>query len=252
MSTAQELVASYLEWLKQNITAQDVGKWVQISTPFLDRHNDYTQIYVKAVADGLVLTDDGYVLGDLTASGCDVTSPRRRELLGQIVRGYGVQLEKDELTVRATAETFAQRKHALLQAMLNVNDLFLTSRSTVRGLFFEEIEQFLTSHQIRYVQSVQVAGRTGLSHMFDYVIPRWNQAPERIVKAINSPSKEKIQSVLFAWSDIRDTRKGSKFFAMVNDAERPLATSLAAACKAQDVEVVPWSKRGDFVPELSA
>ncbi|MFZ5825499.1 MAG: DUF1828 domain-containing protein [Bacillota bacterium] len=140
MKPVHDLVASYLDWLKSTITVKDLDGWSQNSTPFLDRHNDYLQIYVKADGDSFLLTDDGFVLADLSASGCDIATPRRRELLTQIVNGFGLQVEDDELTTRATTSTFAQRKHSLLQAMISVNDLFLTSRSTVRGLFLEEVE----------------------------------------------------------------------------------------------------------------
>jgi hypothetical protein len=252
VNTPQDLITSYVQWLKQQITVRELDGWVQFTTPFLDRHNDYMQIYVRSEGEHLTLTDDGYVLNDLALSGCEISTPRRRELLEQIIRGFGVQLNQDELMVRATKSTFAQRKHSLLQAMMSVNDLFLTTRSTVRGLFFEEVEQFLLDHQIRFVPSVQVAGRSGLSHTFDYVIPGWNKAPERIVKAINSPTKEKVQSMLFAWSDIRELRKRSQFYAMVNDTERSISTSVAAACEDQGVQVIRWSQRKDYVPALSA
>jgi len=139
MSAAQDLVTAYLEWLKDNMSVREVEGWVEISTPFLDRHNDYLQIYVRADGDQLTLTDDSYVIQDLLGSGCDVSTPRRRELLERIVHAFGIQVENDELTVRATKANFAQRKHSLLQAMLSVNDLFLTSRSTVRTLFIEEV-----------------------------------------------------------------------------------------------------------------
>lgn len=252
MTTPLDLVTAYVEWIREHITVREVDGWVQVSSPFLDRHNDYMQIYVKAEGENLVLTDDGYVLNDLTASGCDIDTPRRRELLENIIRGHGVQLDHDELTVRATPTTFAQRKHSLLQAMLAVGDLFLTARSTVRGFFVEEVEQYLLMNQVRYVPSIQVAGRSGLSHTFDYVIPAWNKAPERILKAINTPTKEKVQSLLYAWSDIRDIRKGSKFYVMINDSERPMAAGLAAACAEQGVAVVLWSRRAEYVTHLSA
>lgn len=252
VTVAEELVASYLDWLKQSISVQNIGDWIQISTPFLDRHNDHLQIYVRAEDGHLVLSDDGYILDDLEACGCDIGSPRRRELLQTILRGYGVELHNRELTVRATRETFAQRKHALLQAMLGVNDLFLTSRATVRGLFLEEIEQFLISHEIRFVHAIQIAGRSGLSHTFDYAIPAWQRTPERLLKAVNSPTKDKIQSLLFAWTDIRDVRKGSKFFVVVNDDERKMPSRLKDACESEGVGVIPWSQRNDFAAILSA
>lgn len=252
MSSSENLVTTYLDWLKQNITVREVDGWTQISAPFLDRHNDFMQIYVRAEGETLRLTDDGYVLSDLHASGVDLTTPRRRELLEQIIRGFGIQLDQDELTATATKSTFAQRKHALLQAMMSVNDLFLTSRGTIKGLFLEDVERFLQEQQIRFVPSVQVSGKSGLSHTFDYVIPAWNRVPERILKAMNTPTKDKIQSMLYAWDDIREIRKGSHFYAMFNDTERALSSGLMAACEDKGVNVVPWSRRAEYVAVLSA
>ena len=47
-------------------------EYVQITTPYLDRHNDYTQIYVRREAGGFVLTDGSETINDLRASGGDV------------------------------------------------------------------------------------------------------------------------------------------------------------------------------------
>lgn len=252
MTTAQELVTNYLEWLQQNMTHREVGDWVEISTPFLDRHRDHLLIYVKAEGDRWTLSDDGYILNDLISSGCDVTSPRRKEMLEQIVRGHGVTIEGDELTVQATASTFAQRKHALLQAMLAVNDLFFTNRTAVRGLFMEEVEHFLVEHQIRFVPTVQFSGKSGLSHTFDYVIPAWNRSPERVLKTMNQPSKEKIQSMLFAWNDVREIRKGIKLYAVVNDQEKRIPNNLVTACVSEGVNILNWSRRAEYLEELTA
>jgi len=107
-------------------------------------------------------------------------------------------------------------------------------------------------HQIRFISSVQVAGRTGLTHAIDYVIPSWDKAPERLIKTINNPTKEKVTSMLFAWNDIRDFRKSSRLYAMVNDTDKPLSANLASVCQDQGVNVVPWSRRQEYLAEFSA
>lgn len=253
METREALVESYLAWVKARLTSETIGDWIRLTTPFLDRHNDFMEIFVKVDGDRLILTDDGYVLNDLEQSGCAVTSGRRRELLDQILSGHGVSLHDDELTIQANLSNFAQRKHLLLQAMLAVNDLFLTSRPIVRGLFLEEVEQFLTVNQVRSVPNFQLAGKSGLSHAFDFAIPSWGQAPERLIKTINRPSKEKITSLLFAWSDTRAIRrKPVQLFAFMNDQERPASAALVEACHNEGVEVVHWSAREQYVSVLTA
>ena len=69
-SETSKLIDDYLFWLKDKTALREVGeKWVEITTPHLDRHNDCLQIYVKKDDKGYLLTDDGYIISDLKMSG---------------------------------------------------------------------------------------------------------------------------------------------------------------------------------------
>ena len=107
-----------------------MNQWVEITTPYLDRHNDYLQIYVKKTNGGFLLTDDGYIIDDLKQSGCKLDSHKRQELLKMTLNGFGVQKDGNELQVHASAESFALRKHNLLQAMLAVHNMFYLAIET--------------------------------------------------------------------------------------------------------------------------
>lgn len=78
------LLDQYWKWLKDKTTLRQINDWYEITTPHLDRHNDYIQIYARKSNDGFLLTDDGYILDDLEMSGCPIDTPRRRELLGRV------------------------------------------------------------------------------------------------------------------------------------------------------------------------
>ena len=65
----EQLVSTYVDWLKAKIEVQDINGVCEITTPFLDRHNDRLQIYVERGEHGLRLTDDGYIITDLEMSG---------------------------------------------------------------------------------------------------------------------------------------------------------------------------------------
>ena len=106
------------------------SSWVEITTPYLDRHNDYLQIYVKKTNGGFLLTDDGYIIDDLKQSGCKLDSYKRQELLQMTLNGFGVKKDGNELQVHTSAESFASCKHNLLQAMLAVNDMFYLAIET--------------------------------------------------------------------------------------------------------------------------
>jgi len=64
----QTLLNQYLAWLKDKTALRQVKEWIEITTPYLDRHNDYLQIYVKRENSGFFLTDDGYTIEDLKCS----------------------------------------------------------------------------------------------------------------------------------------------------------------------------------------
>ncbi len=52
MTVAQEiekLLNDYRTWLRDKTTLREVnGEWVEITTPYVDRHNDALQIYARA------------------------------------------------------------------------------------------------------------------------------------------------------------------------------------------------------------
>ena len=134
----QQLLNEYIAWLKDKTTLREApDDWVEITTPYVDRHNDHLQIYAKK-RDGIyILTDDGYTIQDLTMSGCKLDSQRRKDLLKMTLNGFGVQIENDALMLKASKENFALRKHNLIQAMLAVNDLFYLAVPMIASLFYE-------------------------------------------------------------------------------------------------------------------
>ena len=81
MSTTDDLINRYYDWLKAKTNWREINEWVEITTPYLDRHNDCIQIYLKRQDGEWVLTDDGYTLADLAQSGCEIDTPRRKALL---------------------------------------------------------------------------------------------------------------------------------------------------------------------------
>ena len=95
----QILIDDYYAWLKDKTDLHQIDQWVEITTPYLDRHNDYLQIYAKDSNGGFVLTDDGYTIEDLSQSGCNLESPKRQDLLQMTLNGFGVQKDGRALQV---------------------------------------------------------------------------------------------------------------------------------------------------------
>lgn len=249
----QRLLDEYLAWLRDKTTLRQVtGDWVEITTPYLDRHNDYLQIYAKKNDGGFVLTDDGYVIEDLVQSGCKLDSPKRQDLLRVTLAGFGVSNNGGALEVRTSPDNFALRKHNLIQAMLAVNDLFYLSVPMVASLFYEDVVAWLDANEIRYTPNVKFTGKSGYDHLFDFVIPKSRRRPERILQTITRPSRDTAEAVAFKWIDTKDVRApDSRAYAFLNDQEQHVPQGVVDALHNYDVAPVVWSERQTVKEELA-
>ena len=125
----EQLIEEYYKWLKDKTTWKELNNdWVEITTPYLDRHNDYIQIYLKQEGAEYKLTDDSYTIDDLEQSGCSSDTEQRQKFLEVTLNGFGVQQNKNELFVKTNQQKFALNMHNLIQAILAVNDIFYLAR----------------------------------------------------------------------------------------------------------------------------
>jgi hypothetical protein len=241
----KQLLDEHFRWLKNKTILKSIDKdWVEITTPYLDRHNDCLQIFVRKESSGYELTDDGYVLADLESSGCTIDTPKRQELLNTTLSGFGVQLKDGQLTIRATSESFAAKKHNIVQAMLAVNDLFYLASPYVTSLFMEDVTQWLDLTEIRYTPKIKFTGRSGYDHMFDFVIPKSKSQPERIVQTLSNPKKDSAESLVFKWLDTKDTRAAdTSLFVFLNDTNASVSDNVIEALNNYNLNPVLWSQR---------
>ncbi|MGE5340379.1 MAG: DUF1828 domain-containing protein [Candidatus Omnitrophota bacterium] len=120
----KNLIDDYLKWLKERTIINPIGEWYEITTPFLNRHNDYIQIYAKKeTEDRIILTDDAETLNEMELSGFNLNSPRNKRELEIILNGYGVILEEKKLISVSDRRSFPEKKHNLIQAILSINGL---------------------------------------------------------------------------------------------------------------------------------
>lgn len=249
----QSLLDQYAQWLRDKTTLRQVKDWLEITTPYLDRHNDYLQIYAQRRDGEYLLTDDGYVLEDLELSGCKLDTPKRQALLTTTLNGFGVRDNKGRLEVLASPDNFASRKHNLIQAMLAVNDLFCLASPTVASLFYEDVEAWLDENDIRYTSKVKFTGASGYDHLFDFVIPKSRRQPERVIETINRPNRNSVEAATFAWMDTRDVRpKESRFYAFLNDTTHSVPQDALSALANYNLRPVRWSRREEVKEELAS
>ena len=249
-----DLLKNYVRWLKDKTIVKQIREdWVEITTPYLDRHNDCIQIYAKKTDSGYLLTDDGYIISDLVSSGCILEKPKRKEMLLTTLSGFGVSFQNDALCVNATSDNFSLNKHNLLQAMLAVNDMFYLSTPYIESFFKEDVANWFDLSYIRYTPKVKFVGKIGYDHLFDFVIPKSPKKGERIVQTLSNPRKTGAENLVFKWMDTRETRdSNSSLYVILNDANDKISSQMIDSFKNYDIKPILWSEREKKKNELAA
>lgn len=250
-------IKSYISWLKDNLTEVKVAPGIiEVTTPFLDRHNDYTQIYIEEKEDGEYrLTDDAYIISDLRMCGIDPYSKKRKKLILDAARKRGVQvdLDTDELWLTAMKEDLGEAQHYLLQTMLDVNDLFCLSPQQIKSIFLEDVQLFFDTNELYYSKNINIRGRSGYMQSFDFTMQRNSKHPERFIKVMNRASRSNAERLIFSWEDIKTEREdGSQLLIVMNDEESKKQTQqIGKIFREYNITPVYWSKRGDSIPLFS-
>ena len=110
----QLLYDDYMKWLRDKSSLKERGDCIEITTPYLDRHNDHVQIFAKPIGKGqYMLSDAGYTITDLEMSGCALQSPKRKQLLDLTLHGHGVEVRDNVLQIPATRDKWSSSRRRL-------------------------------------------------------------------------------------------------------------------------------------------
>ncbi len=249
MTWINEHIAEYYKWLKDRtiVLSDENSGWTLVNTPFVGLFNDHIELYAKKDHDLITLTDNGETFHNLDLTGLSVSrSAKRRELVEAILLNYGIQAKGEELSVECNAGNFAQKKHNLLTAVLELNDLYVLSEHNVASIFKEDVRQYLDELNIIYTADFISKGTTGLEFTFDFQISKRNE--EIVIKSFNSFNKTNLPVFLFSWEDIKPVReraskKTVRAVAIVNDENKDVKSEFIDALNAKKADHIVWSQR---------
>lgn len=248
----QQMINSYAEWIKSEISVEKYGEYYELTTPYLDRFNDYLQIYVKQDEDGTItMSDDGYIIGNLISSGVSFSnSPKRKEMLQKIARKYSVTFNDEEIMITANEGNFPIKKHLLIQAMIDVDDMFVLAQDNVKDFFAEDVATYFDAHNIMYSRDLSLIGKTGTAHTYDFFIQRTKNRNEIFCKTINNLKESSRNLTIFNWIDAKGIRQTeSDLWVIINDENR-LKKEDTQAFEQYGILAMPYSKRNEYVQRL--
>ena len=248
---------TYVDWLKQNIEQYRLNdNTFRLTLPFLDRNNDYIEIYIIDNGDGTYhITDDGATINDLELGGFDfVNSNRRMYILEYIIASYGVtKTNNNELTVNCTSNDLPLKKHMLAQCMIKVSDMFYLSRSNVQSVFLDDVQKFLDVNDVRYVDNIYLTGKSKLTTHYDFAIARSKKSSERFIKVVNNMDLNSARNIIFAWNDTKDMRQHeAKLYTFIQNVDKKVSSDAIGALKEYSINPALWTDRDKYIIELTA
>lgn len=249
-----DLINRYSTWLRKETSVRQIDNRVEITTPFLDRHNDFIQIFAEIENGCLILTDDGYVLNDLELSGFNLETPSRLALLEISLNRFDVTYENKRLLVEISESDFAIQKLNLIQAMLAIGDLaYLDSDKPLKtDLFFTKVENWFNRTNIRFTPNHMITGKSGFIHRFDFVIPKSQLKPERLIHVVKRPNLSVARNIVFSWLDTEQSRSPDTLaYALFDDSDHWSENADRNLAKNR-ISTIPWSERDTSVSELVA
>lgn len=126
----------YDEWNSKKLILEDFNDFIEITTPFVDMHHDFIQLYfVKEEKNNFKITDGSYILSELKILGIEIKKSRKRnEFFRTYLNTFGVQYNEktDELFVTfSDLSEYPEKQHRLIQCILRISDMLLTSKNSV-------------------------------------------------------------------------------------------------------------------------
>ncbi len=247
-----KLTEEYHNWVSESTTLREIENCVEITTPFLDRHNDMMQIFATVSGDEITLSDYGYTIEDLEFCGINVNTSNRSKLIEQNLNGFGVKRNGNDLVTRATAQDFALRMHNLVQAMIAIDDLYYLATPSRVSRFDADLVTWLNDSGISF-DTKKFKGKTGYNVDYKYVIPQSSKMPERMLLTIDNPDRNAVEQVAFRWLDIRDDRPSdARLYPILNDAHCISVMKEMDALRSHEISPIPWSERESVREELAA
>lgn len=249
-----QLKKIYNEWNKQKIQFEDFNSFIEITTPFVDMHHDLIQLYLSKENNTYILTDDGHTVNELNLLGIDIkNTEKRKEFIYMSLKIFGVKINEktNELYVSFNnLNDYPEWQNRLIQCLIRISDMLLTSRNTVISIFTEEISNFFLENNIFFSEGISFIGVSGKSQRFDFALPRSKTKNEKLIKAINSPAPESYREPLFSWLDVKETRNYSEFMVIANDTNKELTDSFLEPFHNYSVEVLKWTEKNKWVERL--
>lgn len=249
------------EVMKANLgelfTCTEQGVYLRIRTPYLYPDGDNIDLFCKTDGDVITVTDLAETARWLRMQSVSPRrSPKQRQLIEDICLTHGVEFYRGMLLARCRpGDSLAMVVTRVAQATLRVSDLWFTFRTRAIESIADEVADYLTEHQLSFVRSEKLAGRSGRSWIVDFHVrvPAHSSLVYVLSTGNRSAARSVAEHVLAAWYDLNHLAVGPEALRFVS-----LFDDTADVWAGEDFRLVEelstvtrWSRPDEFASVLA-
>ena len=257
MELIEQKMNEYFNWLKQSYKYKKMDSSTEITTPFRNHLNDFIRIYVDFLPyKSIILSDDGLTLNELKMANINTKTKARNRIIQSILNQFNLSLKDDEIIAHVKNESFAQSKHDLIQGILKIYDLTITSKNNVSSLFYEDVFNFLYEEELAGTAEVSVSGESGIKYSIDYILPETKSKPEKLINFANNLDFNKVTNDVYMYRDVKTNRPSRnnqtpKMFIIANDVDHPINDKARYAAEHENLLILHWSDKEKIISTLT-
>ncbi|WP_165849924.1 DUF1828 domain-containing protein [Listeria kieliensis] len=260
----KKLKKEYLDWSMKKINFETDQDFIKIETPFVDPSNDYINLFLEQKSAHYILSDDGYAVDELDSMGVDIFKQgKRRDFFNKTLRTFGVSFDSKtyELFVKFdNISSYPAKQHMLIQCIIRINDMLLTTRNRITNFFSEDLQEFLLDNELSITPNAQFIGKTGNTLSFDFSIGMTKNSNQKLIKAVANPRSEAYMEPLFSFIDLDDSSRKIDKIIIADDEANKVSKIFANSitnfssneASPANVKLYLWSKRNTWIKELKS
>lgn len=252
----EQAISSYIEAFRASFEATPTDRGCVLVTPFLRSDNEYIELELVAQPEGKILiTDNSDTIGYLFVHGLNVSRSRELgRLLTQIASRFSIQIENEEIFKLTDFSSLGESMCSMLSAIQDVS--YLIYKKVRRGpvSFYEEIEKFLISHEVRYDPQFPVQGKSYIHNFRFHLNDRKHILVEPLTATSPHAALVRAERLALWWIDIRDLQPQYRKIAVLDDIgkrEQLWYGRPSSVLQQYSDAVVLWSKKEWLVETIS-
>ncbi len=230
----ESLLSRYWDWVQGQTSVRDLGGTYEITTPYLNRFNDFVQVYAKMIKPSRILvTDGGETMEEFGLSEYSNTTRRWTPIIQEILNGFSIKMNEQDrsLNTEGSIQDFPLATHNLIQAILAINDVGYMSgsgRSTIQSAFRKQVDHELASFDWEVKSNPKFQGGSGVPRKFHFMVK--SEKIPTVIQCFGSIDKQRADAFVLSFLDVQKKQSDGqmKCSALIkDDDEESLETPLA-------------------------